>query len=66
MTRYKMKVEFSKDWAHIILRGFCWIALLTRRGVELIQRVVPREALSQIDSICELIVIAQSTFSTLQ
>ena len=27
-------------------------------GVELIQRVVPREALSQIDSICYLIVIA--------
>ena len=31
---------------------------MTRRGVELIQRVVPREALSQIDSICYLIVIA--------
>ena len=37
--------------------SFGWTALLTRRGVELIQRVVPREALSQIDS-CNLIVIA--------
>ena len=35
-------------------------------GVELNPRGVRREALSQIDSICELIVIAQSTFSTLQ
>ena len=36
MTRYKVKIELSKDWAHIILRGFCWIALQTGAGVELL------------------------------
>ena len=67
MTRYKVKVELSKDWTHIILRGFCWIALQTGAGVELLFSAESRARKLFLNLIpnCYLIVIAPiySTFT---